>query len=69
MFFIASSIVERLIEIFDINGRKVETVFNGIALPGKTEFKWDTNPYSSGTYLIHLIINGDSSYEKIMLIK
>jgi hypothetical protein len=58
-----------LVEIFDINGRKVETVFNGIALPGKTEFKWDANPYSSGTYLIHLIINGDSSYEKIMLIK
>ena len=58
-----------LIEIFDINGRKVETVFNGIALPGKTEFKWDANLYSSGTYLVHLIINGDSSYEKIMLIK
>ena len=58
-----------LIEIFDINGRKVETVFNGIALPGKTEFKWDANLYPSGTYLIHLIINGDSSYEKIMLIK
>ena len=58
-----------LIEIFDINGRKVETVFNGIALPGETEFKWDANLYSSGTYLIHLIINGDNSYEKIMLIK
>ncbi len=58
-----------LIEIFDINGRKVETVFNGITLPGKRDFKWDAKLHSSGTYLIHLLINGDNSYEKIMLIK
>ena len=58
-----------LIEIFDINGRKVETIFNGIISPGKTEFKWDAKLYSSGTYFIYSIINGEESYEKIMLIK
>ena len=58
-----------LIEVFDIRGRKVETIFNGIRSPGKTEFKWDAKLYSSGTYLIYSIINGEKSYEKIMLIK
>lgn len=58
-----------LVEIFDINGRKVETIYNGIISQGKTEFKWDAKLYSSGTYLIYLLINGDKSYEKIMLIK
>ena len=58
-----------LIEIFDVNGRKVETIYNGIILQGKTEFKWDAKFYSSGTYLIYLLINGEKSYEKIMLIK
>ena len=58
-----------IIEIFDMNGRKVDTIFNGFTQPGKRDFQWDAKMFASGTYLIHLLINGDSSYEKIMLIK
>ena len=58
-----------IIEIFDINGRKVDIIFNGFTQPGKTDFQWDAKMFASGAYLIHLLINGDSSYEKIMLIK
>ena len=58
-----------VIEIFDINGRKVETIFSGTIQPGKKDFHWNANKISSGIYLIHSLINGESSYEKIMLIK
>jgi len=58
-----------VIEIFDINGRKVETIFNGIIQPGRKNFQWNANETSSGIYLIHSLINGESLYEKIMLIK
>ena len=58
-----------VIEIFDINGKKVETIFNGIIQPGRKNFQWSANETSSGMYLIHSLINGESSYEKIMLIK
>jgi len=57
------------IEIFDISGRKIETIFNGQIQPGKKDFQWNANNASSGIYLIHSLINGESSYEKIMLIK
>ena len=58
-----------VIEIFDINGKKIETIFNGIIQPGRKNFQWNANETSSGMYLIHSLINGESSYEKIMLIK
>ena len=58
-----------VIEIFDINGKKIETIFNGIIQPGRKNFQWSANRTSSGMYLIHSLINGESSYEKIMLIK
>ena len=58
-----------VIEIFDISGRKIETIFNGQLQPGKKDFQWNANKASSGVYLIHSLINGESSYEKIMLIK
>jgi len=58
-----------VIEIFDISGRKIETIFNGQIQPGKKDFQWNANKASSGIYLIHSLINGESSYEKIMLIK
>ena len=58
-----------VIEIFDISGKKIETIFNGQIQPGKKDFQWNANETSSGMYLIHSLINGESSYEKIMLIK
>ena len=58
-----------VIEIFDVSGRKIETIFNGQIQPGKKDFQWNANETSSGMYLIHSLINGESSYEKIMLIK
>ena len=58
-----------VIEIFDISGRKIETIFSGTIQPGKKDFQWNANKASSGIYLIHSLINGESSYEKIMLIK
>ena len=58
-----------VIEIFDISGRKIETIFNGQIQPGKKDLQWNANNASSGIYLIHSLINGESSYEKIMHIK
>jgi len=60
---------DMVIEIFDISGRKIETIFNGQIQQGKKVFQWNANKASSGIYLIHSLINGESSYEKIMLIK
>ena len=54
---------------WDPQNKKIETIFNGQIQPGKREFQWNANKASSGIYLIHSLINGESSYEKIMLIK
>lgn len=62
------------LEIFDINGRKVSTLWNGLVQPGVTEVIWDgTNmskeQVSSGIYFVRLTGGGKTETKSITLIK
>ena len=38
------------LEIYDIKGQKIKTVFNGSVEPGIQNFKWNAKSFSSGVY-------------------
>ncbi len=55
------------IEIFDILGRKIETLVEGIRPPGENLAIWDAGPRSSGIYYYRAIF-GDMHYLKSMIL-
>jgi hypothetical protein len=62
-----------IIDVYDMNGRKVSTLMDVRQLPGSGKFYWDgTNVYGqklpAGTYIINLIIN-DKIKESVKIIK
>lgn len=58
-----------LIEVFNILGQKLETIFDGKVLPGKHNAIWDGSKYSSGLYIITLQTNSAARTLKVMLAK
>ena len=57
------------INIYDINGRLVENLFNGFKSAGSYSFNWDANNVPSGVYFLNMNANSFSSTQKLMLIK
>ena len=57
------------INIYDINGRLVENLFNGFKSAGSYSFDWDANNIPSGVYFLNMNTNSFSSTQKLMLIK
>ena len=57
------------IRVFDLIGRKVDTVFEGIHFPGKKHFIWDARIVANGIYIIQSIINGKKYYDKVVFLK
>ena len=57
------------IKVFDLAGRNIDTVFEGTLSTGKKHFVWDAKVAANGIYIIQSIINGERSYDKIMLLK
>ena len=57
------------INIYDINGRLVENLFNGFKSAGSYSFDWDANNVPSGVYFLNMNANSFSSTQKLMLIK
>ena len=63
--------------IYDLLGRQVEILYSGIQHPNNYTITWDAGKYSSGVYLVQLIIqdipNNDQSHlvqtQKMVLIK
>ena len=55
--------------IVDINGKKVETIFNEKMEAGKHLFSWNSNQNSSGIYFSVLKTNSSIKTKKLMLIK
>ncbi len=51
------------IEIRDISGAEIQTLHEGLASSGASEYKWEPKLLSSGTYFIILTI-GDKTYVK-----
>ena len=55
--------------IVDINGKKVQTIFNGKIETGRHLFSWDSNQNPSGIYFSVLKTNNFIKTKKLMLIK
>ena len=55
--------------IYDIYGKKIETIFNGILNNGLHNFEWEANNYSAGIYIIECKTKTAVSTEKVYLIK
>lgn len=62
------------IDVFDVNGRKVRSLFTGIQTPGQHEVRWDAKndngrSMSSGVYLFKVNVNGKTHTAKTLLLK
>ena len=57
------------IEVFNMNGQKVETIFSNYQQPGNYSITWDGSLQPSGMYLFALDNQTSKLTEKIMLVK
>ena len=62
------------IEIYNILGQKVNTIFNGYARQGKNKIIWDgtllnQQPAASGLYFVQLYFSGVNIIKRVLLVK
>ncbi len=55
--------------IYDLTGRKVGKLFEGVLEPGYQQFQWNASHMSSGMYFIAVNTEVDRTVQKIMLVK
>jgi hypothetical protein len=73
-FSLFNDLTKVTLEIFDIRGQKVKTVYNGFLFKGDHKFTWNgTNQQdktvASGVYFVRLNANNENSSRKILLLK
>jgi hypothetical protein len=64
---IKESFVE--LTVYDLNGRKMETLLDGQLKPGLYKKAWDGSGFSSGIYIINLRSDQEIKSVKLLLIK
>ena len=57
------------LHVYDITGRLVETLVNGITEPGNHTVKWDASDFSSGVYFARLKAKDFVKTQKLILLK
>ena len=57
------------IYILDINGRLVDTVYDGYINKGSHSYIWNADSFTSGVYFLNIITSNNVISEKITLIK
>jgi len=62
------------IDVLDVSGRKIRSLYNGIQSPGQHEIRWDARDdrgrsMSSGVYLFKVNVNGKQQTAKTLLLK
>ena len=57
------------IDIYDLNGRLVENLFNSYQFPGDYSISWNPKNLNSGIYLLQIISNAKSHNKKIVYLK
>ena len=55
--------------VYDLLGRQVEVLQNGVMNSGNYNVVWDASQYSSGIYFIHMVAGQYVRSQKLMLIK
>ena len=57
------------VAIYDVNGRLVETLHEGMMMKGQYQTTWNASQFASGVYFTRLSYNGQYIQQKLMLIK
>jgi hypothetical protein len=62
------------IDVFDVNGRKIRSLYNGISSAGQHEIRWNARDnqgrqMSSGVYLFKVNVDGKVQTAKMLLLK
>ncbi len=60
---------ETSIRIFDISGRLVETIYNGLVTAGSHEVSWGAEKFNSGVYILQIVSKDFVSAKKLILLK
>jgi hypothetical protein len=58
-----------VIEIYDILGRKIETLVDGYRSPGSYTAVWNANDVSSGLYFYRFLASDHTEVKKMLLLK
>ena len=58
-----------ILDIYDINGRKIETLLDKFMSNGIHKFNWNASKYSSGVYFVKLSDGKSLLTQKLMLMK
>ncbi len=57
------------LQLYEITGRLVEILFDGILDPGNHKIKWDASAQSSGIYFVVLKTPNKTLLKKLVLLK
>jgi len=57
------------VSVYDMNGRFVETLVNGMMKAGHSQIIWNASHKTSGVYFIKFVSNELTLTEKVVLIK
>ena len=57
------------LSVFDMRGRLVEELENGIRDRGVNQVVWSADQYASGVYMVKLVAGSNIQVQKIMLVK
>ena len=68
-FSVKNDIENMELIIFDINGRKLETLFSGYMGSGSKSIQWNSGQYSSGIYFVVLETKYSIESKKLVLVK
>ncbi|MDP6937065.1 MAG: T9SS type A sorting domain-containing protein, partial [Candidatus Marinimicrobia bacterium] len=55
--------------VFDIRGRKIESLYKGFQFAGYHEISWDASQQPSGVYLVKILSENFTDTRKIILMK
>ena len=55
--------------IYDIKGRELKILFDGIMQPGRSSFTWNASIYPTGIYFVKAISKHQKHVKKMMLVK
>ncbi len=58
-----------MLKIYDIKGREISNIINSKMNPGTYSFQWNGSGYSSGMYIVKLLIDSNKMTQKIILLK
>lgn len=57
------------VKIYDVMGREVAQLVNGIVEPGYHSISWNANDFASGIYFVRMVSPGFINTQKIMLLR